>query len=45
MGTRMGIAAATMAGTAIAACIVAGTLGAIEAGRIPGIAIIGKVAN
>jgi hypothetical protein len=42
MATRMDIAAAITAGTAIADCIVAGTLAAIVDGRTPGIAVTGK---
>jgi hypothetical protein len=45
MGTRMGVAAAITAGTAIAACIAAGTLGAIADGRTHGIAITGETAT
>jgi hypothetical protein len=45
MGMRTDIAVAITAGTAIAACIEAGTSGAIADGRTPGIAITGETAN
>ncbi|MGN6308101.1 MAG: hypothetical protein ACTHNN_00910 [Xanthobacteraceae bacterium] len=45
MGTRTDIVVVIMAGTAIVACIAAGMSAATAAGRTPGIAIIGKIAN